>query len=176
MEVIKKPELPKIVDLYENRELAQKENVLNVLLNQPPKAEWIKKHPMTHLPYIPIDVVEYLLTSIFQTWWVEVKEVKLIANSVCVTIRLWVKHPLSNEAYFQDGVGAVPLQTDKDCGACDFDKIKSAAVQIGAPAAESYAIKDAAEKFGKLFGKDLNRKDEINYNVNLKRFDAVKEE
>lgn len=29
------------------------------------------------------------------------------------------------------------------------------------PTAESYAIKDAAEKLGKLFGKDLNRKDEL---------------
>jgi hypothetical protein len=32
-----------------------------------------------------------------------------------------------------------------------------------APAAESYAVKDAAEKIGKIFGKDLNRKDEIIY-------------
>ena len=38
---------------------------------------------------------------------------------------------------------------------------------MGAPAAESYAVKDAAEKIGKLFGKDLNRKDNINYD-NLK--------
>jgi len=29
----------------------------------------------------------------------------------------------------------------------------------GLPAAESFAIKDAAEKIGRLFGKDLNRKD-----------------
>lgn len=34
---------------------------------------------------------------------------------------------------------------------------------IGTPAAESYAIKDAAEKIGKLFGKDMNRADQINY-------------
>jgi len=32
-----------------------------------------------------------------------------------------------------------------------------------APAAESYAFKDAAEKFGKIFGKDINRKDNITY-------------
>ena len=37
-----------------------------------------------------------------------------------------------------------------------------------APAAESYAIKDAAEKLGKIFGKDLNRKDVIGYESLLK--------
>ena len=31
------------------------------------------------------------------------------------------------------------------------------------PAAESYALKDAAEKIGTIFGGDLNRKDEINF-------------
>lgn len=34
---------------------------------------------------------------------------------------------------------------------------------MAVPAAKSYAIKDAAEMFGKIFGKDLNRKDEISY-------------
>ena len=34
---------------------------------------------------------------------------------------------------------------------------------IAAPAAESYAFKDAAEKIGKLFGKDINRATHIDY-------------
>jgi len=34
-----------------------------------------------------------------------------------------------------------------------------------APAAESYAVKDAAEKIGKLFGKDMNRADKIMYDT-----------
>ena len=64
---------------------------------------------------------------------------------------------------FHDGIGASPLQTNKDAGAIEFDKIKSNAVMLAAPSAESYAIKDAAEKLGKLFGKDLNRSDKIMY-------------
>jgi hypothetical protein len=31
------------------------------------------------------------------------------------------------------------------------------------PIAESYAIKDASEKIGKLFGRDLNRKDTMGF-------------
>ena len=34
-----------------------------------------------------------------------------------------------------------------------------------APAAESYAVKDAAEKIGKLLGKDMNRADRIMYDT-----------
>jgi len=53
------------------------------------------------------------------------------------------------------------MQNDAEAAASDMTKIKSNAVQIGLPAAESYAIKDAAEKIGPLFGKDLNRRDAI---------------
>lgn len=50
----------------------------------------------------------------------------------------------------------------------DWNYAKSSGVQIAAPAAETYAIKDAAEKFGKLFGKDLSRKDTLSYDSILK--------
>lgn len=158
--------LPKIQDLYADKELALKQNELNMLLNQPPKQDWLKEHPMVkNLKYIPIQRVEWLLTSIFTKWWVEILNVQLIANSIQVTIRLFYQDPLTNEILHQDGVGAQPLQTDKDAGATDFNRIKSNAVQIGVPAAESYAVKDAAEKIGKIFGKDLNRADQIAYNL-----------
>jgi hypothetical protein len=114
--------------------------------------------------YIPIGIIEYLLTRIFSKWRVEIKESKLLANSVQVTVRLHFLDPVSGEWDWQDGIGASPLQTDKGAGAIEFDKIKNGAVMMAAPAAESYAIKDAAEKLGKLFGKDLNRKDVIGYN------------
>jgi hypothetical protein len=41
--------------------------------------------------------------------------------------------------------------------------MNSSAIQIGAPSSESFAVKDACEKFGRIFGKDLNRKDNVNY-------------
>lgn len=156
--------LPKIEDLYADKELAVRQNDLNRLLNMPPKPEWIKTNPFAdNAPYLPIERVEYLLTALFIKWRVEVKEVKLIANSVTVTVRLWVLDPITGEWDWQEGVGAAPLQTAKGAGATEFDKINSAAVQMGAPAAKSFAIKDAAECWGKIFGKDLGRKDELNY-------------
>lgn len=157
-------QLPAITDLYGDVELASKYNDLNKLLNSAPKPEWVKLNPFAdNAPYLPIQRVEYLLTTIFIKWRVEIKEIKLLANSVVIAIRLHVLDPITGDWDWQDGVGAAPLQTAKGAGAIEFDKIKGAAVQMGAPAAESYAVKDAAEKFGKLFGKDLSRKDEISY-------------
>lgn len=153
--------LPKIDDLYGDVELASKFNELNRLLNCNPKQEWIKINPFAqNSKYIPIGIIEYLLTSIFIQWKVEIKEVKLIANSVLVVLRVWAVNPISGEWEWQEGIGAAPLKTAKGAGATDFEKILDSSVQTGAPAAESYAIKDACEKWGKIFGKDLNRKDE----------------
>lgn len=166
--------LPAIIDLYEEKqiELTDKRNQLNVLMNQPPNPIWIKTHPsIPNYRYLPIERIEYLLTRIFVKWRVEVKNVSLIANSVCVSIRLHYLDPITGEWDWQDGVGASPLQTDKGAGAIDFNKMKNGAVMMAAPAAESYAIKDAADKLGKLFGKDLNRKDQIGYDNLMGNFD-----
>jgi hypothetical protein len=170
--------LPAIQDLYGEKdvELLKKENELNVLLNQVPKEEWVKEHPIAKgVRYIPIGRIEWLLTRIFIKWHVELRfEPKLIGNSVVVVVRLHYLSPVDGEWDWQDGVGANPLQTDKDAGAIEWDKIKNDAVMKAAPAAESYAMKDAAEKLGKLFGKDLNRKDEIGYDMLLNTFTSEK--
>ena len=165
--------LPALKDLYDGSVQLAKENDLNILLNQEPKKAWIKSHPMAAgVKYIPIEVVEYLLTSIFVHWSVEVKSIQVIANSSVVTIRLHYRHP-SGDMRWQDGIGACPIQTAKDAPATDFTQVKSDAVMKSVPAAESYAIKDAAEKLGKLFGKDLNRKDAFGYTSLQNKFDLA---
>lgn len=164
--------LPKLQDLVNLEVVKSADNELMVLLNQDPPKEWIKRNEMANNTlYLPIDKVEFLLSSLFIKWSVQVIDFKLIANSVSVHIRLTYQSPLDGEIYSQDGLGAAPLQTDKGAGATDFDKIKNAAVQMALPAAESYAIKDAAEKIGRIFGKDLNRKDLLPYAMMSGRYD-----
>jgi hypothetical protein len=156
--------LPSLNDLINDIELKADQNDLNVLLNAPPKESWIKSHPFAKgVKYIPIERVEYLLTRLFIRWNVEIKQTQILANSVCVTVRLYYQDRLSDKMLWQDGIGAVPLQINSGKGAIEFNEIKSNAVMLAAPAAESYAIKDAAEKIGKIFGKDLNRHDQIMY-------------
>jgi hypothetical protein len=157
--------LPTLKEIYDgDLELKSDQNKLNVLLNQKPKQEWVKDHPFAKgVKYIPIDRVEYLLTRLFIKWRVEVKTVQVIANSCVVTVRLHYQNIEDNEWSWQDGIGAAPIQTEKGEGAMDWNKVRADSVMKSAPAAESYAVKDAAEKIGKIFGKDLNRKDEIVY-------------
>lgn len=162
-ELVKK-EVPKYEDLINMEVVKSSENDFQVLLNQNPPGAWVQTNKLANGSlYIPIDKVEYLLTRLFIKWWVEVIEYKLIANSASVQVRLFYVSPITGETMHQDGLGAAPLQTEKEKGAIDFNYIKSAAVQMALPAAESYAIKDAAEKIGRIFGKDLNRKDLMNY-------------
>jgi hypothetical protein len=176
--------LPALVDLYNDKVVLSQQNDLNVLLNADPKKDWLKEHPIAKVEiiengqkrkvpvrYIPIERIEWLLTNIFISWKVEVLREGLIANSVYVAVRLHYRNPITGEWESQDGLGAQPLQTDSGAGATDWQKIKSGAVQIALPAAESYAQKDAAEKLGKLFGKDLNRADRIAYDTLAGKFE-----
>jgi hypothetical protein len=157
--------LPALKDLYDgDLTLKQGQNELNILLNQPPKPEWIKNHPFASgVKYIPIERIEYLMTRLFIKWRLEVKQIQVIANSCVVTVRLHYQNIEDNEWSWQDGIGAAPIQTEKGEGAMDWNKVRADSVMKSAPAAESYAFKDAAEKIGKIFGKDMNRKDEVIY-------------
>jgi len=172
-----KRQLTTLAEIYGDVEATTKNTALAVILNATPPNDWVKVHPMTKFKYIPIERIEYLLTRIFGRWKVEVKSSLIVANSIQVIVRLHYIEPVTGEWDWQDGIGAAPLQTNSGAGAIDFNQIKSAAVQMAAPSAESYAVKDAAEKLGKIFGKDLNRKDEINYQDlnenNAKRFKEI---
>jgi hypothetical protein len=151
--------LPTLSEILDETQLSLQQNKLTVLLNNAPPQTWLKEHPMSKTVYLPIDKVQYLLTKIYGKWWVEVLNTQVFANSVSVTVRLFVRNPLTGETEHNDGVGAAPIQTDKGKGAMDWNFAKANGVQIAIPAAKAYAIKDAAEEFGKIFGRDLNRKD-----------------
>ena len=143
------------------------------MLNQSPASAWIKKHPLYKNDYLPIDKVEYLLTMFFQTWRVEIKSFTQIANSICVTVRLYYKNPDSEEMNWQDGAGAAPMQVNSKANAMDPTQIKSNAVMLALPIAETNAVKDAADKIGKIFGRDLNRNNTLSYEKTLSNFDGA---
>lgn len=154
--------LPSLEELHHDTERAFKNDQLNLLLNQPVPSAWIKDHPFAkNVKYMPIEKVEFLLTRIFQQWRVEVISYNQLFNSVACHVRLHYLNPISGEWQYHDGLGAVGIQTDAGKAASDLTAIKQDAVMKALPAAESYAIKDAAEKLGELFGKNLNRKDTL---------------
>jgi hypothetical protein len=156
--------LPKLQDLHLDREVAFKKDTLNWYLNQNPPATHVKDHPMQkNVKYLPIDKVEYYLTMLFGGYQVEVIDFKQLANSIAVHVRLTVTNPIDGSKIVQDGLGAVAIQVDRGESPANLSAIKADAIMKGLPAAESYAIKDAAEKLGALFGSNLNRKDTLTF-------------
>ena len=178
--------LPTLAELHHNPEIAFKNDELNLLLNQPPHEKWIKKHPIitvlndegknVKLQYLPVEKVEFMLTRIFQEWRREIKNIHLVLNSIVATVRVHYLNPVTGEWSYHDGCGACPIQTESGSAAGDFSKLRTAGVQMAAPAAVSYALKDAAECLGKLFGKDLNRRDTSTFSGAYGKPEEKKEE
>ncbi len=162
-----KKNLPSLADLNYDVAEAFKNDQLNLLCNQQPPTTFLKEHPFVNvqnkegkkvaLKYLPVDKVEFLLTRIFQRWECHVVNYQQIFNSVSVHVKLRVQNPLDGEWIEQHGLGAVGIQLEAGSSAADMSKIRHDAVMKALPAAESYALKDAAEKLGSLFGKDLNK-------------------
>lgn len=160
--------LPKINDIYSDKISIQKADVFVTLMNQQPKKEWVKEHPFIRgYKYLPIERVEYLLKTIFKSYKIEVTGQGTSFNGVWVTVRIHYLHPVSGEWLFHDGIGASQLQTAKGTSPADLNNINNGALSMAFPMAKTIAIKDAADHFGKLFGSDLNRKDLINYELDL---------
>lgn len=158
-------------ETYGNLAEIRKHEELTVALNQNPPAEWVKEHPtIKNYKYLPIERVEYLLDSLFKGYYrIEVLKTGMLLNAVEVTVRVHYKHPITGEWMFHDGVSAAEIQTKKDSGALQMDmsNINRGAMEMALPKAKSGAVRDACDHLGKLFGRNLNRKDTINYGMDL---------
>lgn len=170
---------PTIAELFsDNIVEAFKNEQLNLLLNQEPRATWIKEHPyISGHKYIPIDKIEFLLRKIFKRYRIEITGQGTSFNGVWVTVRVHYWNPVSNDFDFHDGIGAVQLQTKKGTSPADLGNINQGAISMAFPIAKTVAIKDACDHFGKLFGSDLNRKDTIPFqvdeNLNPNKVDVI---
>lgn len=161
--------IPQIQDLYSDVKLAQSNDALMALLNQPPKESWIKIHPyIANYKYLPIDKIEYLLKKIFKKYRIEIIREGVAFNGVYVIVRVHYLNPITNEFDYHDGIGAKELQVKKGASAADLAMINSGALAMAFPIAKTVAIKDACDHFGKLFGSDLNRKDVMEISTDKK--------
>lgn len=156
------PTLQQIVD-SEKLTSNEKDNALSALLNTPPPQVWIKSH--NGVKYLPVDKVRFLLTKIFGLWYHEINAVKLVANSVCVTVTLHYRNPINNTWQKTDGIGAAPINTRKGASAVDWDNIMHDSVNKCVGSADAFALKNAAKNLGRLFGAELTKIDTIDYSA-----------
>ena len=163
--------LPMINKLHENAmaQIKDEQKIVVSLLNENPPIEWVKKNPYAHDSlYLPIDKVEYLLNSIFPgKYKIEITDTGIAFNAVYVSVRLHYRDLLNGDWMFHDGIGAKEIQVKSGSSPADLQNINNGALGMAFPIAKTRAIKDAADHFGKLFGSDLNRKDFIEYDIDL---------
>jgi hypothetical protein len=168
--------IPTLAELHKDNPDAFANDQIKTLLNMPVNQAWLKKHPMTGHPYLPVDKVDYLLDRIYGRWELVVKNVFQIEQSVCAIVTLKVWNPNRGEWDYQDGAGAMPIQVDSQTPPADMTKIKSNAVQLAVPAAISYAKKDAADNLGTIFGRNVTRKDSLMFDPTFKEDPYIAEE
>lgn len=164
--------LPKLAELHFDKEKAFADDELLRLLHQPANISWMKRHPlinvkvdgkMEKLLYMPKDKVQFLLTRIFGFWKREIKSVQPFFNSALAVVRIHVQNPLTGEWMWHDGVGAAPMQTDAGSSAMEIGAMKNDAVMKGGGSAVSYALKNACECWGDIFGGNAQNKEAIQF-------------
>jgi len=135
----------------------------NTLVMSAPRKEWIKTNKYSqNAKYLPIRIVEELLSGVFPFWQVEqVGDPKILGNSIVISVQLKVFNPLLNQWLSFAGVGAVPIEVKSGAHPTDFTKINPKALHKNVPAALSFAINNAAKKIGRLFGSHLNSSETI---------------
>lgn len=115
-----------------------------------------------NVPYIPISTVEMLLDELFFGQWKTTGFTgRQVANEVVGEIELHYKHPVSGEWLSRSGAAAKQIQQKSKTPILEFAQHKYPnALEKVWPAMKSEAVKNAAKQIGKLFGRDLGRKDE----------------
>ncbi len=161
-----KTKMEQLIELLpaEVRNQLKKDFTFKEIVNQDPPRRWLEKHPMHGGQYLPIDKVELLLDTLYKQWEMRIINYNILINSIAVQVELRVVDYEGNERVVH-GVGAAPIQVDKGSSPIDHTKIKSDSVMKALPSATSYALKYAAKRLGKIFGRDVERDDSVSFNV-----------
>lgn len=168
--------LPTIQELYENTDLAIQHDNLAFILNQNPPAKWVKEHPfISGWKYLPIEKVEFMLQRLFKLSRISILREGTAFNGVYVVVKVEYLHPVTNKMEWHDGIGAMQLQTKKGTSPADLANINNGAISMAFGIAKSIAIKDATDHIGRVFGRDLNRKDIMPYAPDEKLHDVKKQ-
>lgn len=149
----------------------QIENFQKVLNSQPPN-ESIFKTPDAKADDLPISYVEMTLDELFfGQWCVKNFTSKVIANEVVGELELEVLHPVTNTWITRTGSAAIQIMVDKapqnltgqdrNSWALNPQNKKPNALDMAYPKLKAECVKNAAKSLGKIFGRDLNRKEKV---------------
>ena len=135
-------------------------------LNIDPKDKEIKTNKFAgNSKYLPISFIEMTLDEMFfGQWSTENFTYQVISNELVGSIDLVFIHPVTGFIIRRTGAAGVPIQMKSGSGVLDVqNKIPNTLVK-DFPHLKSSCLANAARSIGKMFGRDLNRKERDNYN------------
>lgn len=134
-------------------------------INIEPETKGVKINAMANnSKYLPISFIEMTLDELFFGLWnTKNFNYQVVANEIVGSIDLEYFHPVGKTWITRTGVGAVMIQQNKGSELTDYNsKIKNTLVK-DFPHLKAECLKNAAKGISKLFGRDLNRKEEDEY-------------
>lgn len=152
-------------------------------LNKEPDPREFDKTPDGRADYLPISFVEMTLDELFLGLWsTENFKWSAITNEVQGSLELVVIHPITRTQIRRVGAGSIVImvdsltQEDKDrmskqdrnLFALNPQNKKPNALDLAFPKLKAECLKNAAQSLGKVFGRDINRKNKDTFKPALK--------
>lgn len=145
-------------------------------LNAEPPIESIEQTPDRKASTVVISHIEMTLDELFFGQWSTTSFTwDAIANEVQGSLELHVIHPVSGETITRTGAASVVIMVDKvpdsikdnpqarNEWALSASNKKANALDMAFPKLKAECLKNAAQSLGKIFGRDLNRKNKDQY-------------
>ena len=145
-------------------------------LNSEPALEGIEPTPDKKAVTLVISHVEMTLDELFfGLWSTENFKWSAIANEVQGSLELVVTHPVTGQTLRRTGAASVVITVDRvpdaikenaqarNEWALNPSNKKQNALDLAFPKLKAECLKNAAQSLGKIFGRDLNRKNKDQY-------------
>ena len=140
--------------------LEKKLEAFQKMLNKQPPNDAIKEH--RQVKYLPISYHESTMDRLFfGLWSSEVVQSIRELNEITCVVKVTYTHPVTGRDYCKTGVASVQIMQESNTKITDFAMHKKPnALQTCLPKARAEAFKNATQQIGKIFGRDLGRKND----------------
>ena len=179
-----------LVSQTKKNEIVQKQSANELLkiqkfvssLNNSDPISGVENTPDNKAKTLTISHVEMTLDEyFFGLWSTENFKWSVIQNEVVGSLDLIVVHPMNGMFIRRTGAASIIIQVDKvpdeiknnskarNIHALSPENKKPNALDMGFPKLKAECLKNAAQSLGKIFGRDLNRKQKDTFNPLLKK-------
>lgn len=147
-------------ELIDNSQAQPLIEFMKTLNRKPDSNDVLINDKANNTKYVPISKIESLLDELFLGLWeTDNFQYQQIVNEVVGSITLKVYHPILKIWIKRTGAASVMITQQSGAKISDLDKKQKNAMEMAFPHLKADCLSNAAKSLGKLFGRDLNRKD-----------------